>query len=68
MYRLEKLFRKIAGRHPGFLTEEELASSKNGYSAHTFIFDTPTMNDFLKKEWLTTWNKVHHEMVRRNYH
>jgi hypothetical protein len=67
MYDLEKLFRKLVGRHPGYITEEELASLKNGYRSYMFIFDTPTMNEFLKKEWLTPWNKVHHEMVRRNY-
>jgi hypothetical protein len=68
MYDLEKLFRKLAGRHPGYLTEEELSSLMIGYKVRIFIFDTPTMNDFLRKEWLTPWNKVHHEIVRRNYH
>jgi hypothetical protein len=67
MYDLEKLFRKLVGRHPGYITEKELASIKNAYRPFVFIYDTPTMNDFLKKEWLTPWNKVHHEMVRRNY-
>jgi hypothetical protein len=67
MYDLEKLFRKLVGHHPGYLTEEELASLKNEYRSYTFLYCTPTMTEFLRKEWLTPWNKVHHEMVRRNY-